>query len=107
VHQPQLASLFPQAARFESHVPEVVLDWFVIPMFHFVARILFWFRLMQQGSVQIYLVYVFAIPVVDRIDDHFRRTAAWGKQPGNSTFPGLWRFRHPPVRSEVRQRCPQ
>jgi hydrogenase-4 component B len=64
VHRPRLTSLFPQTARFESHVPEVVLDRFVLPAFHFLARILFWFRVMQQGSVQIYLVYVFAILVL-------------------------------------------
>jgi hydrogenase-4 component B len=64
VHQPRLTSLFPQSAKFESHVPEVVLDRLVMPAFHFAARILFWFRLMQQGSVQIYLVYVFAILIL-------------------------------------------
>jgi len=64
VHQPRLTSLFPQAAKFQSHVPEVVLDRLVMPTFHLAARILFWFRVMQQGSVQIYLVYVFAILVL-------------------------------------------
>lgn len=64
VHQPRLTSLFPQTARFESHVPEVVLDRLILPTFHFAARILFWFRVIQQGSVQIYLVYVFAIMVL-------------------------------------------
>ncbi|HEX5105453.1 MAG TPA: hypothetical protein VFV87_16660, partial [Pirellulaceae bacterium] len=63
-HQPRLTSLFPQSAHFESHVPEVVLDRLVMPAFHLAARILFWFRLMQQGSVQIYLLYVFAILVL-------------------------------------------
>ena len=64
LHSPRLTELFPQTARFESHVPEVILDRFVMPVFHFLARILFWARIMQQGSVQIYLVYVFAILVL-------------------------------------------
>ena len=64
VHRPRLTRLFPQTAQFESHVPEVVLDRCVLPVFHFLGQVLFLFRLMQQGSVQIYLVYVFAILVL-------------------------------------------
>lgn len=64
VHEPRLTSLFPQVARFESHVPEVVLDRLVLPAFLVAARMLYWLRLLQQGSVHIYLVYVFAILVL-------------------------------------------
>ncbi|MBI3863845.1 MAG: hydrogenase [Planctomycetia bacterium] len=63
VHWPRITELFPNAARFESHVPEIVLDRVVLPAFRFLARTLFWIRVMQQGSVQIYLVYVFGILV--------------------------------------------
>jgi len=64
VHRPRLDSLFPREARFESYVPEVMLDRVVLPAFHRLGRLLFWFRVMQQGSVQIYLVYIFAMVVV-------------------------------------------
>jgi hydrogenase-4 component B len=64
VHRPALPELFPAAATFASHVPEVVLDRVILPMFRSLARVLFWFRVMQQGSVQIYLMYIFAILVL-------------------------------------------
>jgi hydrogenase-4 component B len=63
-HRPKLEELFPAKAEFSSHVPEVVLDRAVLPVTGFLGRILFWFRLMQQGAVQIYLLYIFAILVL-------------------------------------------
>lgn len=63
VHRPQLDGFFPKAAHFESHVPEVVLERAVMPTVHSLGRFLFWFRLVQQGSVQVYLLYIFAILV--------------------------------------------
>jgi hydrogenase-4 component B len=63
VRQPRLTELFPKSARFMSHVPEVVLDRCVLPACAFLGRTLLWIRLMQQGSVHIYLVYIFAILV--------------------------------------------
>jgi hydrogenase-4 component B len=63
-HRPHLDSLFPASAKFASHVPEVVLDRVVLPVAHFLGRVLLWFRLMQQGAVQIYLLYIFAILVL-------------------------------------------
>lgn len=59
VRRPQLLALFPREEEFESHVPEVVLEKAVLPTFHGASRLLFWFRLMQQGNVQVYLLYIF------------------------------------------------
>jgi hypothetical protein len=64
VHRPPSLTFFPVKAKFESHVPEVVLERVIIPMVNGVSKILFWFRLVQQGSIQIYLLYIFAILVV-------------------------------------------
>jgi hydrogenase-4 component B len=61
VHRPRIEELFPREARFESHVPEVVLDRVVRPVIDRLGRFLFWFRLVQQGSVQVYLLYMIAI----------------------------------------------
>ncbi len=58
VHRPRLDSLFPAAAAYESHVPEVVLEEAVSPAFDFLARIFQWCRLVQQGNVQTYLLYI-------------------------------------------------
>jgi hydrogenase-4 component B len=64
VERPRIESLFPAQARFASHVPEIVLDRVVLPVFSLLARFFLWFRLMQQGNVQVYLLYIFAIVVL-------------------------------------------
>jgi hydrogenase-4 component B len=64
VHRPHIDGLFPQPAEFESHVPEVVLDRAILPAFDRLGRALFWLRLVQLGSVQIYLLYIFAMLAV-------------------------------------------
>jgi hydrogenase-4 component B len=58
VHRPRLDSLFPATATYESHVPEVVLEGAVSPLFDFLARVFQWCRLVQQGNVQMYLLYI-------------------------------------------------
>lgn len=64
VRRPQIDRLFPESAAFESRVPEVVLERAVLPVIQGWGRVLFWFRLMQQGNVQIYLLYIVAILAV-------------------------------------------
>lgn len=64
MHRPHVDSFFPREAKFESHVPEVVLDLIVQPVINRVGRMLFWFRVVQQGMVQVYLLYIVAILVV-------------------------------------------
>jgi hydrogenase-4 component B len=59
VHRPEGLGLFPKKAEFHSEVPEVVLDEAVLPAFRFGAWLASWFRVFQQGNVQIYLLYVF------------------------------------------------
>lgn len=50
---------FPQKAGFHSEVPDTVLDGGVLPTFHFVARSFSRLRILQQGNIQIYLLYIF------------------------------------------------
>jgi hydrogenase-4 component B len=64
IQRPQIDTLFPQTASFRSHVSEVVLDRMVLPAVQRLGRFLFWFRLVQQGSAHIYLLYMMAIVVV-------------------------------------------
>jgi hydrogenase-4 component B len=63
-HAPRVTGLFPAPSRFASHVPEIVLDRAVIPLVRRGARALAWFRWVQQGSVQLYLLYVLAALVL-------------------------------------------
>jgi hydrogenase-4 component B len=58
-HKPVNLPLFPQKTEFHSEVPDVVLDEAVLPSFHFVAWLFSWLRILQQGNVQIYLLYIF------------------------------------------------
>jgi hydrogenase-4 component B len=64
VRSPRIDGTFPAEARFESDVPEGVLDRLVWPAMRWLAQRLSWFRVFQQGSVQAYLLYIFAILVL-------------------------------------------
>ncbi len=59
VHKPKDLSLFPQKTAFHSEVPDTVLDEAVLPSFRFGAWLFSWFRVLQRGNVQAYLLYVF------------------------------------------------
>lgn len=57
-------SFFPQNDEFESQVPEPVLDRAVLPLFRIAGSALQWSRLIQQGSVHVYLAYIVLILVL-------------------------------------------
>jgi hydrogenase-4 component B len=58
VHGPQVQPLFAGPSRFESHVPDVVLDDVLRPLFRLWARGSQSMRYFQAGSVQAYLFYI-------------------------------------------------
>jgi hydrogenase-4 component B len=64
VHAGAPAGLFPGATKFETHVPDTVLDRAILPLSRAGARTLRWFRWMQHGNVHLYLVYVVAALIV-------------------------------------------
>jgi hydrogenase-4 component B len=51
--------IFPGSQRYESHVPDPVLDEVVVPAFRISGKVLLWFRVFQQGNIQSYLFYIF------------------------------------------------
>jgi hydrogenase-4 component B len=59
VHGPAEMPLFPEKSAFHSHVPDTVLDRAVLPSFRLTARLLSWFHVFHQGSIQTYLLYIF------------------------------------------------
>ncbi|HVN37644.1 MAG TPA: proton-conducting transporter membrane subunit [Myxococcota bacterium] len=61
---PQASGLFPSESRFESEVPDAVLDRVVMPLLASADRKLLPVRALQRGPVQAYLLYVFLIVVV-------------------------------------------
>jgi len=61
---PQVTGLFPQKAAFHSEVPDPVLEAGVLPVFRFGKRLFSGFRVFQGGSIQAYLLYIFAAVIV-------------------------------------------
>ena len=55
---PKLSEPFPPKSHFESHVPEVVLDLVVLPAVRALVRAASWFRRIQAGQINIYIIYV-------------------------------------------------
>ncbi len=57
--QPGDLPLFPPPTRFHSDVPDAVLDRGVLPTLRLGARLCARLRILQQGRIQFYLLYVF------------------------------------------------
>ena len=57
-------ALFPQRTDFHSEIRDPVLDEAVLPTFRFVASRFAWFRVFQQGRIQVYLLYIFGALLV-------------------------------------------
>jgi hydrogenase-4 component B len=58
-HRPHPAGPFPvQPAHYHSHVPEVVLDRVLVPLFRIAGRVADAARWLQRGNVHLYLLYV-------------------------------------------------
>ena len=60
VHSPQVTGAFPGSTRFASHVPDLALDRWLLPMAQAAERWLGAFRRLQQGLAQSYLLYLLA-----------------------------------------------
>ncbi|HSP17394.1 MAG TPA: proton-conducting transporter membrane subunit [Thermoanaerobaculia bacterium] len=58
VHGPRSLPLFPSEAKFESHVPDTVLDRALLPALRGGQWLLGFARFIQSGRVQLYLLYV-------------------------------------------------
>jgi hydrogenase-4 component B len=58
IHYTPPLGLFPTRSVFESHVPEIVLDGWLKPLWRRIKLHLASARVLQQGNVQRYLLYV-------------------------------------------------
>jgi hydrogenase-4 component B len=61
---PRVMGLFPGKTSFHSEVADTVLEEAVMPSSRFLAWLASWLRVFQQGSIQAYLVYIFAILII-------------------------------------------
>ena len=62
--RPHPMSRFPTGGHYRSHVPDLVLERGVLPAIRITARLLPRARLLQQGKVQIYVLYILVILIV-------------------------------------------
>jgi hydrogenase-4 component B len=62
--RPHRLGLFPAKSEFHSEVPDAVLDRAVLPGARLGAVLLAGLRVIQQGSVQAYLLYIFVTLVL-------------------------------------------
>ena len=60
-HAPGELPLFPTPTRFHSDVPDTVLNRLLLPAFRLGAWVFSWARVLHQGSIQTYLLYILAI----------------------------------------------
>jgi hypothetical protein len=64
VRNPNTQGLFPHPEAFTSHVDDVVLDSVLIPAAQLGSRVVHWFRWVQRGSMQAYLLYILLTLIV-------------------------------------------
>jgi hydrogenase-4 component B len=64
IRWPKIQSPFPTNTAFQSEVPDTVLDEAVLPVFRFGGWLFSWFRVLQQGSIQTYLLYIFVVLII-------------------------------------------
>jgi hydrogenase-4 component B len=62
--EPHLRGIFPAPSEFHSHVADTVLEQGVWPVTRLLVHASSWLRLFQQGSIQAYLLYIFAILMI-------------------------------------------
>ena len=63
MQRPEIETLFPGETCFESHVDDTVLEEAIDPLTRFLSWLFGLSRYLQQGSLQIYLLYVLVILV--------------------------------------------
>lgn len=64
VRHPELDGLAPRNASFRHSAPDLILDRLLLPALRRSGRGLTWFRRLQQGRIQIYLLYVPVIVLI-------------------------------------------
>ena len=64
VSKPDTRGLFPHPEAFTSNVADVVLDSILIPAAELGSRAVRWFRWVQRGSMQAYLLYILLTLIV-------------------------------------------
>ncbi len=64
VHRENQLDLFPAQATFESHVPDPVLDRFLVPNIFRARRFMEFAHVIQAGRIQVYILYIVALLLI-------------------------------------------
>jgi hypothetical protein len=64
IHFPTIRGPFPKQTHFESHVPETMLDLVYIPLLQRLYSKTAPIRSMQNGQLQLYILYTFITLIV-------------------------------------------
>jgi hydrogenase-4 component B len=56
--RPEIGTMFPAETEYASETPDVVLDRGIVPLLHRAARAALRLRLLQQGWIQMYVLYI-------------------------------------------------
>jgi hydrogenase-4 component B len=64
VHPPEILTAFPGPSRFETHIPEPVLDRKLLPMAQFFKNLFSRARPLQRGLTHQYLIYMALMVIV-------------------------------------------
>lgn len=59
MHRPEIRELFPKVTSFASHVPEVILELIMVPLFMKADERFSTVRRLQHGQLHLYILYVF------------------------------------------------
>jgi hydrogenase-4 component B len=62
--RPVIDSVFPSKTGFSAEFPDTLLERAILPVFQYSARQMMKLRLLQQGRVQIYLLYILILVLV-------------------------------------------
>jgi formate hydrogenlyase subunit 3/multisubunit Na+/H+ antiporter MnhD subunit len=60
IHETKPKSLFPESGSIESHVPDPVLDRFLVPGISRWKHLMSYAHIIQAGRIQVYILYVIA-----------------------------------------------
>jgi hydrogenase-4 component B len=64
VQRPHVNGLFPMGSHLKTHAEDPVLDRLTLPGAQVLGRTFSWLRLLQQGHLQIYVLYFFVVTVL-------------------------------------------
>ncbi len=62
-HTPVVEGAFPKPTHFERLVPDLVLDTLIVPAGRWAGTRLTWLRIMQQGRMQSYILYILIVVI--------------------------------------------